>query len=426
MSRSRHAPIAKRIAFPSRPGSVPDASGPKPAFTPQPTQPVSHTSLLRAHCVSAPRMTGPVAKPYILEIAPYIPGRSTTDDGRKRRQAVVEREPARHQPRRARRLCGFGVTQPRTLPRRQRAPNCARRSPPSTGSIPPGSSTATARTRCFTSPAGAFAGAGDEVIYVHYGFSVYPIATRRVGATPVVASDKDYATDVDAILASVTDKTRIVYVANPNNPTGTYSPKRGDRRVFTPACATTSCSSSTTPTPNIIDGRRRRRRDGSREDPRPTSSSPAPSRRCTASPPSGSAGAMPARTSSRRCTASACPFRSPSPAPPPRSRHSATMPSSRIRPRTTPSGARWFAEEIGKLGNAGLRAVPSQANFVLVLFEGRTDRRDRVQGPHGRGLHRPLAARPGPSLTALRITVGTEDECKGVIAALREMAEQDG
>jgi histidinol-phosphate aminotransferase len=50
---------------------------------------------------------------------------------------------------------------------------------------------------------------------------VYPIATRRVGAVPVVAPDKDYATDVDAILASVTDKSKIVFVANPNNPTGT-------------------------------------------------------------------------------------------------------------------------------------------------------------------------------------------------------------
>ncbi|WP_217431016.1 histidinol-phosphate transaminase [Sphingomonas bacterium] len=73
--------------------------------------------------------------------------------------------------------------------------------------------------------AGAFAGLGDEVIYVRYGFSVYDIATRRVGAVPVVASDRDYATDVDAILACVTQRTRVVFVANPNNPTGTYSPR---------------------------------------------------------------------------------------------------------------------------------------------------------------------------------------------------------
>ena len=70
--------------------------------------------------------------------------------------------------------------------------------------------------------AGAFAGPGDEVIYVRYGFAVYPIAARRVGATPVVAPDSDYATDVDALLAHVTERTRVVYLANPNNPTGTY------------------------------------------------------------------------------------------------------------------------------------------------------------------------------------------------------------
>ncbi len=51
--------------------------------------------------------------------------------------------------------------------------------------------------------AGAFAGPGDEIIYSRFGFTVYPIATRRVGATPVVAPDKDYATDVDAILSLV-------------------------------------------------------------------------------------------------------------------------------------------------------------------------------------------------------------------------------
>lgn len=69
--------------------------------------------------------------------------------------------------------------------------------------------------------AGAFAGPGDEVIYVRYGFIVYDIATRRAGATPVIAPDSDYGTDVDALLACVTERTRLVYLANPNNPTGT-------------------------------------------------------------------------------------------------------------------------------------------------------------------------------------------------------------
>src|SRR3546814_9285221 len=54
---------------------------------------------------------------------------------------------------------------------------------------------------------------------------VYDIAARRCGATPVEAPDRDYATDVEALLAAVTPRTRVVFVANPNNPTGTYLPK---------------------------------------------------------------------------------------------------------------------------------------------------------------------------------------------------------
>ena len=48
--------------------------------------------------------------------------------------------------------------------------------------------------------AGTYAGVGDEILYVRYGFAVYEIAARRVGATPVEADDRDYATDVDALL----------------------------------------------------------------------------------------------------------------------------------------------------------------------------------------------------------------------------------
>ena len=68
----------------------------------------------------------------------------------------------------------------------------------------------------------AFAGPGDEVLYVRYGFAVYDIAARRCGAVPVMAPDADYGTDVDALLACVTERTRVVFVANPNNPTGSY------------------------------------------------------------------------------------------------------------------------------------------------------------------------------------------------------------
>jgi histidinol-phosphate aminotransferase len=70
----------------------------------------------------------------------------------------------------------------------------------------------------------AYAGPGDEVLYSQHGFLMYPISAKAAGATPVTAPERDLTTDVDAMLAAVTDKTRICFVANPNNPTGTYIP----------------------------------------------------------------------------------------------------------------------------------------------------------------------------------------------------------
>ena len=73
--------------------------------------------------------------------------------------------------------------------------------------------------------ASAYAGPGDEVLFSQYSFSLYDIVARRCGAEPVEAPASDYASDVDALLASVTERTRVVLVANPNNPTGTYLPR---------------------------------------------------------------------------------------------------------------------------------------------------------------------------------------------------------
>ena len=70
----------------------------------------------------------------------------------------------------------------------------------------------------------AYAGPGDEVLYSVHGFNIYPIAARCVGAIPVTAPETNLTVDVDALLARVTEKTRIVFIANPNNPTGSYIP----------------------------------------------------------------------------------------------------------------------------------------------------------------------------------------------------------
>ena len=77
----------------------------------------------------------------------------------------------------------------------------------------------------------AYAGAGDEVLYSAHGFLMYKIYTLANGATPVTAAENNLHTDVDALLAAVTPRTKIVFLANPNNPTGTVIPFSEIRRL---------------------------------------------------------------------------------------------------------------------------------------------------------------------------------------------------
>lgn len=70
----------------------------------------------------------------------------------------------------------------------------------------------------------AYAGPGDEVLYSEHGFLMYPISALSAGATPVKAPEtEDLRADIDALLARVTSRTKILFLANPNNPTGTYN-----------------------------------------------------------------------------------------------------------------------------------------------------------------------------------------------------------
>lgn len=77
----------------------------------------------------------------------------------------------------------------------------------------------------------AYAGPGDEVLYSQHGFLMYPIAARTCGATPVTAPEVDLVAHVDNLLAKVTERTRICFLANPNNPTGTYLPAAEVKRL---------------------------------------------------------------------------------------------------------------------------------------------------------------------------------------------------
>ena len=174
-------------------------------------------------------MLAPQPKQWIMDIAPYVPGRATTDDGRKVAKLSSNENPL--------------GTSPAARDAFRAAADSLERYPDASGAVV---REAIAAKYCLDPArviygngsdeilhlgAGAFAGAGDEVIFVRYGFAVYEIAARRVGAVPVIAPDKDYATDVDAILACVTERTRVVYVANPNNPTGTYTAREEIARL---------------------------------------------------------------------------------------------------------------------------------------------------------------------------------------------------
>jgi histidinol-phosphate aminotransferase len=77
----------------------------------------------------------------------------------------------------------------------------------------------------------AYLAPGDEAIHTLHGFLVYRIATLASGGRPIVVPETSYTADVDAILAAVTERTKLVFLANPNNPTGTYLPFDEVRRL---------------------------------------------------------------------------------------------------------------------------------------------------------------------------------------------------
>lgn len=77
----------------------------------------------------------------------------------------------------------------------------------------------------------AYAGPGNEVLYSRYGFLIYPIAATACGAKPVIAEEENLTASVDNLLAKVNERTRILFLANPNNPTGTYLPAAEVKRL---------------------------------------------------------------------------------------------------------------------------------------------------------------------------------------------------
>ncbi len=172
----------------------------------------------------APAMPlAPIPKPWIAAIHAYVPGKSASDfggaDGRPLIKLSANENPLGTSPK------ALAARAEAVMPSLYPDPDSValREALGALHGIDP------ARILCGTGSgellaiaASAFAGPGDEVLYVRYGFSLYDIVARRCGATPVVAPDADYGTDIEGLLALVNDKTRVVFIANPNNPTGSF------------------------------------------------------------------------------------------------------------------------------------------------------------------------------------------------------------
>jgi histidinol-phosphate aminotransferase len=77
----------------------------------------------------------------------------------------------------------------------------------------------------------AFLQPGEEAIYSQHAFAVYPLVTQAVGAKGIVVPAKDYAHNLEGFLKAITPKTKLIFIANPNNPTGTLI-KKGAMKAF--------------------------------------------------------------------------------------------------------------------------------------------------------------------------------------------------
>ncbi|WP_274627638.1 histidinol-phosphate transaminase [Arvimicrobium flavum] len=173
--------------------------------------------------------TRPQPKPGVMDIDAYVPGKSTAPAGVKLHKLSSNENPLGPSPKAiaaAREVAGKLDIYPDGTARRLRealaeahglnAANivCSNGSDEILGLL----------AQTYLSP-------GDEAIFTEHAFMVYKIYVKAAGGTPVIVKERDERADVDAILAAVTPRTKILFLANPNNPTGTYLPFDEIRRL---------------------------------------------------------------------------------------------------------------------------------------------------------------------------------------------------
>lgn len=359
----------------------------------------------------------PIPKPWIEGIHAYVPGKARAADGRELVKLSANENPLGTSP------AALAALAQAAPPARYPDPDASalRTAIGALHGIDP------ARIVCGTGSdellnlaTQGYAGPGDEVLFTRYSFAVYDIAARRCGAVPVEAPDADYGADVDALLAAVSERTRVVFLANPNNPTGSFLPAGEVARLHAGlprdvlfvldqayaeylapedddgglALASRHHNVLVTRTFSKIYGLAGERIGWA----------------------TGAPGIVDTLNRIRG------PFNV--------TNHGQAVALAALgdqgfvglsREHNATELAR-FSEAVCALGNHGLRALPSRGNFVLVLFEGALDAASALEGLADAG----FAVRhlPGQGLPqALRITVGTREQMDAVAQTLRAMAE---
>ncbi len=364
-------------------------------------------------------MTKPTPKPYISAIHAYTPGKAKADDGRALIKLSANENPLGCSPHASEALAAERDTIARYP---DPASNALREALAATYGLD------SAQIVCGTGSdellnliATGYAGLGDEIIHVNYGFVVYDIATRKVGAEVIMAPDKDYGTDVDALLGLVTPKTRVVYVANPNNPTGTLMSTGQIERLHArlPADCVFVLDQAYG---EYLDDDGPGAFDLARKHDNVLITRTFSKIYGLAAERIGWAYGAPMLIDTLNRIRG--PFNVTT------AGQAAAIAALADREFVRASRAHntqwrdWMIKQVAALSNHGLRAIPSAANFVLVLFEGNCTaemaNRELMEAGY---VVRHL---PGQGLGhALRITIGTEAENIGFMAALRMILDRN-
>lgn len=356
----------------------------------------------------------PTPMPWVMDIAPYVPGKAKADDGRALIKLSANENPLGTGA--AARAAFMAAAEDLTRYPDPGAAELREAIAAKYGLDPARIIYGTGSDELLHLAAGAFAGPGDEGIYVRYGFSVYDIAIRRVGAVPVVVPDADYGTDVDAILAAVTPRTRVVFIANPNNPTGTMASRADIARLHAGLPAHVLF---------VLDQAYAEYLEADEDDDGLTLAQHAPNvfiTRTFSKIHGLAAERIGWGYASAEIIAALHRIRAPFNVTRCGQRAAvaaigddAFVAQSRAHNRQWRS---WLAGEMEALSNYGLRVIPSAANFLLVLFEGPVSAETVYKGLMEAGYI--VRWLPGQGLpNALRITIGTEAEMRGVAAAIR-------